>query len=131
MEETINDSEVVTRQNQVTFSGEGITSFTNDVNTLEVVKSTFKNVLKLWFNDQDLSFAYRIGPKPKTQRPDNRKILATFNKKETKIDLLKVCKIIKANFYVNENLTPRCSTILYAQKTNSDILKGCATLIDN
>ena len=131
MEETIDDSEVVARQNQVTFSGVGIPSFTNDENTPEVVKNTIKNVLKLRFNDQDLSCAYRIGPKPKTQRPDNRKILVTFNKKETKIDLLKACKNIKPNFYVNENLTPRRSTILYAlrmiKKSHSDILKGCAS----
>ena len=54
IEETIDDSEVVTRQNQVTFSGEGIPSFTNDENTLEVVRSTLKDVLELRFNDQDL-----------------------------------------------------------------------------
>ena len=78
MEKSIDDSEVVNRRNQVTFSGEGIPSFTNDENTLELVKSTLKNVLKLRFIDQDLSCAYRIGPKPKTQRPDNGKTIVTF-----------------------------------------------------
>ena len=115
-------------ENQDTFSGEGINSFTNEENTLEVAEITLKNVLKLRFNVQDLSCANRIGPKPKTQRPDKRKILVTFNKKETKIDLLKVCKNIKPNFYLNENLTTRRSTILYVprmiKKSHSDILKG-------
>jgi len=57
--------------------------------------------------------AQRIGKKPLRGTEDKRSILIELNDSDTKQDLFRQCKIKKPNFYINEQLTPTRSAVLY------------------
>ena len=108
--------------------GSGVPAGTRDENPVNLVKALFREKLNLEVAGNEIVNASRIGAKPQSQRPDNRYIQVTVSEKAVKMNILESCKRVKPTFYVNEFLTPRRSTIMYALRTikrkHPEILKG-------
>ena len=59
--------------------------------------------------------AFRLGTQPLSQSADNRNLMLKFHDKRDRDDVLLSCKRCKpTDLYVNEDLTPRKSNILFA-----------------
>ena len=61
----------------------------------------------------DLSTAQRLGKKPVNQQIDTRRITIKLCQRDIKGDLLKACRQLKPNIFINESLTPSRNTIMY------------------
>ena len=100
-------------------------------NTKAIVSDLLKSKLKLNCPRNDIVNATRLGPKPKTQKPDRRSILVTTSNRGAKQNIMSACKSVRPSFYVNENLTARRRTILYAlrkvKKEHPNVVKGLTT----
>ena len=88
--------------------------------------------LKLGMDVTDISAAHRLGPKPKSQGPDRRKIIVKLCRRERKYDLITACKQTKPpNLFINENLTPTRNNILFslrcAKKKFPNIVAACSS----
>ena len=128
LENSIDDSDAVTRLNQIIISGDQLPLAGRDEDTKRTVLNLFRNKLKLQCNENEIVSAVRLGPKPVSQRPDRRIILVTTSCRETKTSIFAACKAEKPSFYVNENLTPRRRTVMYVlrkiKRMHPDRLKG-------
>ena len=131
LEDSLDDAEAVSRSDQVVITGDDVPLVQENKNTKNVVSELFKCKLKLNCAENDIVSATRLGPKPRSQKPDRRSILVTTSNRGTKQGIMSACKTVKPSFYVNENLTARRRTILYAlrkiKKEHRDKIKGLTT----
>ena len=133
LEEKVDDAEAYERRDTLVFSGEAIPQASDDDNCTSIVCDLVKNKLKVKMTPTDISTAHRIGRRPQNQQADRRNIVVKLCRRDLKRDILFACRNIKPNMYVNENLTPLRSTILYvlrqAKKSHGDKVKGCSTCV--
>ena len=114
IEERIENFEALERRNRVVLSGEALPPAVPGEITTQVVVDTLKASLRYEIAASNIIDAIRVGAKPMTQTPDRRNILVHLRNTEEKNDLITACRRGKpTNFYINENLTPARSHILY------------------
>lgn len=132
LEEKIDDAEAYERRDTLVFSGEAVPQVTLDENCTSIVCQLVKDKLKVQMSPTDISTAHRLGKKPSNQQQDKRNIIVKLCRRDLKRDILFACRSIRPNMYVNENLTPIRSTILYvlrrARRTCGDKIKGCSSI---
>ena len=129
LEEKIDDSEAYERRDMIVLSGE-LPLFKTGENCTNIVQQLVKDKLNLVIDSKDISVAHRLGKKPDSQRPDRRSIIAKLCRRDLKHELLSTTKSRRpANFYINESLTPKRDTILYAlrraKKNFPSVISGC------
>ena len=131
LEDSLDDADAASRLDQVVISGADIPLVQDNENTKAIVSDLLKSKLKLNCPQNDIVNATRLGPKPKTQKPDRRSILVTTSNRGAKQNIMSACKSVRPSFYVNENLTARRRTILYAlrkiKKEHPNVVKGLTT----
>ena len=109
MEEKIDDADAYERRDTIILSGSDVPSATHGEIVSDIVCSVDRDRLKLGMD------VHRLGPKPKSQGPDRRKIIVKLCRRERKYDLITACKQTKPpNLFINENLTPTRNNILFS-----------------
>ena len=99
----------------VVMSGESLPVYTTGENSRQVAADTLKIKLRCQVKCEDMVAAHRIGKKPDSQAADRRSILIRLRDRGLKNDLLHTARKSKpAGLFLNDNLTPSRSTILFA-----------------
>ena len=132
MEEKIDDADAYERSDTIILSGNDVPSATQGEIVSDIVCGVVRDRLKLELDVTDISAAHRLGPKPKSQGPDRRKIIVKLCRRERKYDLITACKQTKPhNLFINENLTPTRNNILFslrcAKKKFPNIVAACSS----
>ena len=91
----------------------GTPAVTQGENCKEVVIEMLTVQLRLNVRSSDIYAARRVGYKPR-RRPDVRNIIFKVRNMDLKHEILRACRQLRPNFYINEVLTPTRSKILYA-----------------
>lgn len=128
----LDDVEAEQRGDSLILSGKSLPTVTEGEVTSEVVCSTLKQKLKYNLPINDISASFRLGRKP-MHAPDKRDILIRLRHRDLKESLLISCKTAKpSDLYINENLIPSRSTILFAlrkaKKRFPDVIDGCGSM---
>jgi len=101
------------RGDSLIISGELPLVKTNE-NCSTIVRNLLRDGTSLNIAQHDISTAYRIGKKPSDpNQPDKRNICFKVCRRELKHDIKSACKQNKPTFYINEQLTPTRTTIMY------------------
>ena len=132
MEEKIDDADAYERRDTIILSGNDVPSATQGEIVSDIVCGVVRDRLKLEMDVTDISAAHRLGPKPKSQGPDRRKIIVKLCRRERKYDLITACKQTKPpNLFINENLTPTRNKILFSlrrgKKKFPNIVAACSS----
>ena len=132
MEEKIDDADAYERRDTIILSGNDVPSATQGEIVSDIVCGVVRDRIKLEMDVTDISAAHRLGPKPKSQGPDRRKIIVKLCRRERKYDLITACKQTKPpNLFINENLTPTRNNILFslrcAKKKFPNIVAACSS----
>ena len=127
--EKVDDADAYERRDTVVLSG-NLPVYKTGENCSAIAQQLFKDKLKVILNSSDVSVAHRLGRKPDTQRSDKRSIIVKLCRRDLKHDILSAAKANKPHdFFVNENLTPKRSTLLYAlrqaKKKFPSQISGC------
>jgi len=133
LEEKIDDSDSYERRDTVVFSGCAIPPATPDEICRDMVVDIVKNKLRLNIAPSDISTAHRLGKRPVSQLPDNRKIAVKLCRRDLKRDLLFSRRNLKPEgLYISESLTPVRNTILFVlrkmKRAHPNIVKGCTSI---
>ena len=62
--------------------------------------------LKINVSSTDISTAHRVDKKTSNQQVDKRNIIMKLCRRGLKGDVLRACRQLKPDFYINESLTP-------------------------
>ena len=131
LEDSIDDTDAVLRLDQVVVSGADLPVVRENEDTKNIITDLFRSKLKFQCSGGEIVNATRLGPKPKSQKPDRRSILVTTSNRGTKQSILSACRSEKPSFFVNENLTAKRRTIMYVlrkiKKDHPDRVKGLST----
>ena len=132
LEEKIDENDQYERRDTLIISGPNLPLVTADENCAEIVRKIAQDKLQYILAPTDISVAHRLGPKPTSQRPDKRKIIVKFCRRNTKVDLLGAARRMKPeNIFINESLTPQRQTILFAlrraKKECPRVISGSST----
>ena len=115
LEEQLDDQSAYERRDTLIISGKSIPTATPNENVSEIVCKVAHDVLHHEISASDISVAHRIGPKPLSQRPDNRKIIVKLCRRDVKSTILGAARRMKSpDLFVNESLTPQRQTISFA-----------------
>ena len=102
------------RMNDLILSGNVLPVHQRGENTRAVCVDVLKNHLKYEIPSEKILSAYRLGNKAANQEPDRRSILVRLTDRASKGDVIASCKTSKpAQLFINENLTPAKSKILF------------------
>ena len=128
----IDEMECRERCDTLILSGNEVSASCDREIVVDVTREMLKKKLKCNVNAEELLDAHRIGKKPVSQKPDRRNILVRFRHRELRDDILKAARSVKpVGLYVNENLTPLKSTMLYtlrrAKKLHPGKIDGCGS----
>ena len=128
LEERVDDGDAYERRDCLIFSGDSLPQCEQGENCSDIIITLLKKV-NLEIGRSDISTAHRLGSKKKQQGPDRRPIIVKLCRRDLKRDIRYACKQNKPNYYVNEDLTPSRSTILWAlrmmKRKHSKIISGC------
>ena len=133
MEEKIDDADACERRNTIILSGNDVLSATQGEIVSDIVCGVVRDRLKLEMDVTDISAAHRLGPKPKSQGTDRRKIIVKLCRRERKYDLITACKQTKPpNLQTKPpNLTPTRNNIPFslrcAKKKFPNIVAACSS----
>ena len=113
--ERLDDSDAYERRDTFVMSGDSLPVVSDGENTSGIVCNSIKNNLKIVVKESDISVAHRLGKKNPGQQLDRRSIIVKLCRRELlRSDLISACKSARPkDFYINESLTPLCSTIQY------------------
>ena len=115
LEEKIDDQEAYERRDTIVLSGKSLPPVGPDENTITTACKLFQEKLRIVVDPTEISVAHRLGRKPISQRPDTRKIIIKFCRRNTKVDLLAAARRMKVpEFFLNESLTPTRQSIHFA-----------------
>ena len=133
LEERIDDADCYERRDTLIVSGSAVPPGTPDEVCRNVVMGVFKDELKLNISSSDISTAHRVGKRPVTQSPDNRKIAVKLCRRDLKRDLLSSRRTLKPDgLFISESLTPVRNTIMFVlrkiRRAHPNILKGCTSI---
>ena len=108
MESLVDDADAYERRDTVIFSGPAIPECNIRENCSEIIQGILKNEMKINVSNHDISTVHRLGPKPRTQGPDKRVIVAKFCRRDLKGEILTASRRQNkpARIYANESLTP-------------------------
>lgn len=128
----LDDLETLERRDMLVLSGDSVPLAAAGEITSRVAVDTLKLKLKCELKADDLLAAFRIGKKPVTQALDKRSIVIKLKHTDVKHDLLMSARRVKPHkLYINENLTPSRSTILYVlrrvKKMHPDKIDACGS----
>ena len=131
LEEKVEDSEAYERRDTLVISGKNVPPVTPGESCVSIVCSLLRSQLNLNVQPTDLSTAHRLGKKPTNQQLDTRRIIMKLCRRDIKGDILKACRQLKPNIFINESLTPARNTIMYVlrrakRKPNSRVT-GCSS----
>ena len=132
MDDRVEDADAYERRDTIIVSGKDLLSATDKEDTTQIVSSLLRDKVGYFLRNNEVSVAHRLGPKPKTQAPDQRNIIVKLCRREIKHDILKACRTVKpSNMYVNESLTRTRSATLYglrqAKMKYPNIIAGCGS----
>lgn len=132
LNERIDEMESHERKDALVLSGDAVSSSTAVENTSDAALNILKHKLKIEIKPEDISSAFRIGKKPMSQSPDKRNIVLRFTHVGLRNDVLVTARRVKpGGLYVNENLTPGRSTILYVlrrvKKSHPEKIDACGS----
>lgn len=131
LREKVEDIENFQRRDSLVISGEGIPAAAPAERTTEVVRAVVRSHLKVELGDGDVLEAYRTGLRG-TQDPGRGQIVVKLRHHSLREDLVRTSKTVRpANVFINENLTPMRSKILYtlrqAKRRFPDKINGCGS----
>ena len=99
--------------NNLKVSGPSL-STSGEGNTILATISLFKQKMQCELNPDQVISAYRVSSKSLSQATDSREIMIRFRDRRDRYDLLLACKRVKpSDLYVNDDLTPFRSNILF------------------
>ena len=136
LENTLDEEDAYIRRETIILSGTCVPEVTNGEICSNIVQKLVKDKLRIQLNDNDISVAHRLGKKPVTQGSDKRGIVVKFCRRDTKRQILAEKRNIpkgnpQSTLFINESLTPRRQTILYAlrqmKRAHPSIITGCST----
>ena len=133
IEGRIDDNDQYERRDTLIISGESLPQCSSDDDCVEMVRQIAKDKLNYIVAASDISVAHRLGPKSTSQRPDRRKIIVKFCRRNLKVDLFAAARRVKpVNLFVNECLTAQRQSIFFAlrkaRKEFPNIVSGCSTI---
>ena len=132
LEEKMDDQDAYERRDTLILSGKKIPATTPDENCPELVTKLINENLGVVLKTTEISVAHRLGSPSASQRPDRRRVIVKFCRRDVKTDILSSARRVKAaDFYVNESLTPQRQNISFAlrrMKTQCpNIISGTST----
>ena len=82
---------------------------------------------------EDVASAYRVGPRPISQRSDTRRTVVKLRSRELRNEIIQICKSVKpTDLYINENLTPTRSRIVRVlrqqKRCHAPMIAGCGSM---
>ena len=133
LEEKLDDSDSYERRDTVILSGDAIPPATSDEVCRDLVVNIVKEKLKINIASSDISTAHRVGKRPISQRPDNRKIVVKLCRRDIKRDLMYSRRNLKPEgLFISESLTPSRNTIMFVlrriRRAHPNIVKGCTSI---
>ena len=133
LENKFEDYEAMARGNTLIISGSDVPASTNNEDCSSVVRYLIRNKLKYSVQDQSVSYAYRLGIPPPTQKPDKGSILVKLENEHIVQSLIRTSKLVKpTNLFFSENLIPkRHSILLILRKLKKDHpvkISGCSAI---
>ena len=131
--ERLEDAESYERRDMIILSGKAIPVVSPGENVTEVALNTIKRDLKLNLKSDDILVSYRLGRKPLVQGTDNRSIMIKLRQYDLKENVIRAARRVKPDgLFLNENLTPNRSTILYglrqAKRRHPSKITGCGSV---
>ena len=84
----LDDADACKCRDYAIFSGTAVPECNVRENCSEIVQGLIKNELKINVSNHDISTVHRLGPKPRTQEPDKRPIIAKFCRRDVKGEIL-------------------------------------------
>ena len=133
MEERIENLEMYERRNEIVISGAAVPGRRVGENVAQVVVDTLKQQMNYTLPNDTVFKAHRMAGKPDQQVNNNGNILVRLSNETSKRDLIQACKTSKPDqLYINDNLTPTRSEILYAlrraKRRFPDKIGACGSL---
>lgn len=130
--ERMDDLESLERRDMLVLSDDSVPPTTAGENTARVAIDILKLKLNYELKPDDLLTAFRIGKKTINQTVDKRSIVVKLRDRDMKHDLLMSARRVKpVKLYLNENLTPGRSTLLYVlrqvKKTHPEKIDACGS----
>ena len=115
LEDQLDDNDAYERRDVVIFSGSSLPPAQDNENCETVIRESIQEKLKIVIPKDGISVCHRMGSKAKSQKPDNRPIIAKFCQRSTKTDIIIASRKMRIpNFFANESLTPVRQSIAYA-----------------
>lgn len=133
LEGTIDDQDAYERRDTIIISGNSLPEATRGEISSNVVCQVLKDRLKVELPPNEISTAHRLGKKPPTQTPDKRPFIIKLCRRDTKRTLLQAARSQNSSspIYINESLTPKRRTILFAlrqmKKAHPQLVTGCTS----
>ena len=135
LENTMDEEDAYVRRDTIIISGNSVPEVTSGEICSDLAVHLIKDKLKLQLRETDISVAHRLGKKPTNQVADKRSIMVKLCRRDTKRDILTARRNLtvasEPSFFINESLTPKRRTILYAlrqmKKAHPSILASCSS----
>ena len=135
LENLVDEEDAYVRRESLILSGTIIPPSTPGEICSNVARKALKDKLNLEVQANEISVCHRLGPKSNTQAHDTRPLTVRFCRRETKRQVLFARtdnSHPNSTLYVNESLTPKRRTIMFAlrkmKKLHPTIITGCNTL---
>ena len=133
LEDKIDDQEAYERRDTLIISGKKLPETVPNENCPELVRKILADNLGLTMSATEISVSHRLGSASNSQRPDRRKIIVKFCRRDMKIDVVSAARRVKpVDFYVNESLTPQRQSTMFAlrniKRKHPTIISGTTTI---
>ena len=133
LEEGLDDQEAYERRDTLIISGKNVPTVSPNENCPALVQKVVADNLNLSISSSDISVSHRLGPPPRTQQPDRRRIIVKFCRREDKINILQAARRVKpTEVFINESLTPQRQTIMMAlrraKRQLPNLVSGTSTI---
>lgn len=133
LEDNIDEQEAYERRDTLIFSGDKLPTVAPHENCQNIVSKLLEENLNVKISASDISVSHRLGAKPKTQKPDKRKIIVKFCRRENKMNILRSARTVKPDkLFINESLTTQrqeiSNALRRAKRELPHLVTGTTTL---
>ena len=134
LEDSIDDQNAYERRDTIIISGSHIPKATTGENCSDIVRQLIKEKLKIELPPSEVNTVHRLGTKSPSQAEDKRPFIMKLCRRDTKRQLIIAARSQNSSsqIYVNESLTPKRRTILYAlrqmKKLHPTLVTGCNSI---
>ena len=134
LEEMIDSQDSYERRDTIILSGNDIPEVSTGEICSNIVHDIIQSKLRIQLAPNEINTAHRLGPKKQSQGPDKRPIIVKLCRRDTKRQLTAAARSQNSTspLYVNESLTPKRRTILYAlrqmKKAQPSMVVGCSSV---